>query len=189
MLLKSFSSLLVNITVTTAIGRYFLDQVLNSVMSRTYKVRHQRLDLTFTIPNSVNYFRINTFSSKEPETLEWIDGIPKGSVVWDIGANVGLYSCYAAKARECEVFAFEPSVFNLELLARNVFLNNLTDKVVIVPLPLCEDLRLSTLNMTSVEWGGALSSFGKDYGWDGKKLRRFLSFGLWVSIWMAQIKF
>jgi hypothetical protein len=34
-LIKSISNLLVNITVTTAIGRYFLDQVLNSVMSRT----------------------------------------------------------------------------------------------------------------------------------------------------------
>jgi hypothetical protein len=96
-LLKSISSLLVNLIVTTAIGRYFLDQVLNSVMSRTWKVRHQGFDLTFAIPNSLNYFRSSTFSTKEPETLEWIDGIPRGSVVWDIGANVGLYSCYAAK--------------------------------------------------------------------------------------------
>jgi len=120
-LLKSISSLLVNVTVTTGIGRYFLDQILSSVMSRTCSVRHQGLDLTFAIPNIVNYVRINTFSTKEPETLEWIDGILKGSVVWDIGANVGLYSCYAAKAREYEVFAFEPSAFNLELLTRNVF--------------------------------------------------------------------
>jgi FkbM family methyltransferase len=134
------------------------------------------LELTFAVPNSLNYFRTSTFSAKEPETLEWIDGIPEGSVVWDIGANIGLYSCYAAKARECEVFAFDPSVFNLELLARNVFLNNLTDKVVIVPLPLCEDLCLSTLNMTSVEWGGALSTFGKDYGWDGKKMQKVFEF-------------
>jgi putative Ca2+/H+ antiporter (TMEM165/GDT1 family) len=46
MLFKSFSSLLVNTTATTAIGRYFLDQVLNSVMSRNWKVRH----LTFAGP-------------------------------------------------------------------------------------------------------------------------------------------
>ena len=57
-LLKSISSLLVNVTVTTGIGRYFLDQILSSVMSRTCSVRHQGLDLTFpaifTIPRGVN---------------------------------------------------------------------------------------------------------------------------------------
>jgi len=73
------------------------------------------------------------FATKEPETLEWIDRIPEKSVLWDIGANVGLYSCYAAKARGCRVFAFEPSVFNLEILARNIFLNQLTDQITIVP--------------------------------------------------------
>jgi FkbM family methyltransferase len=54
--------------------------------------------------------------------------MPRGSVLWDIGANVGLYSCYAVKARDCRVFAFEPSVFNLELLARNIFLNGIADQ-------------------------------------------------------------
>jgi len=53
--------------------------------------------------------------AKEPDTLMWIDKIPEHSVFWDVGANVGLYSCYAAKARNCIVFAFEPSVFNLRV--------------------------------------------------------------------------
>ena len=108
----------------------------------------------FVVPNVINHYRIDTFSTKEPETLEWIDKIPQGSVLWDIGSNIGLYSCYAAKARGCRVFAFEPSVFNLELLARNIFLNGLTDQVTIVPLPLSDALSFSTLNMSSTEWGG-----------------------------------
>ena len=58
--------------------------------------------------------------------------MPEGSVVWDIGANVGLYSCYAAKHRGCRVFAFEPYVFNLEILARNIYLNQLSERVTIV---------------------------------------------------------
>ena len=44
----------------------------------------------FSVPNELNYFRVNTFSSKEPETLDWIDTLKPGTVLWDIGANIGL---------------------------------------------------------------------------------------------------
>ena len=109
-------------------------------MDKTKSVYHHDVELIFTVPNDLNRFRIDTFSTKEPETLEWIEGIPQGSVLWDIGANVGLYTCYAAKARGCHVFAFEPSVFNLELLARNIFLNGLAGQAVIIPLPLFDHI-------------------------------------------------
>lgn len=175
-LLKSNVRAAVEIAEKTSVGRHFIEQVLNTAMNRIRSIRHQRLDLTFAIPNSRNHFRISTFSTKEPETLEWIDSIPQGSVLWDIGANVGLYTCYAAKARGCRVFAFEPSVFNLELLARNIFLNALTNQVTIVPLPLSDILAISKLNMTSTEWGGALSTFGQSYGQDGQALRKIFEF-------------
>jgi len=117
------------------------------------------LQLKFSVPNKLCRFRADTFSSKEPETLEWIDGLPKDSILWDIGANVGLYSCYAAKARNCRVFSFEPSVFNLELLARNIFLNDLVQQASIVPIALSDAVSINTLNMTTTAWGGALSSY------------------------------
>lgn len=160
----------------TVVGRYFYAQIINNAMSLTQEVSHSGLKLNFSIPNALNKYRADSFSTKEPETLEWIDGIPKGSVVWDIGANVGLYSCYAAKQRGCRVFAFEPSVFNLELLARNIFLNGLTEQVTIVPLPLSDALAVSTLNMTTTEWGGALSTFGQDYGHDGQVMLKVFKF-------------
>ena len=166
----------VHIAGKTALGRYAFEQGLGTAMNRTLSVRHQGVELIFAVPNSVNRFRINTFSTKEPETLEWIDGIPPRSVLWDIGANIGLFTCYAAKARGCRVFAFEPSVFNLELLARNIFLNDLTGHATIVPLPLCNALAVSTLNMTSQEWGGALSTFGQSYGQDGRTLSKIFEF-------------
>lgn len=135
-------------------------------------IGHSGLHLTFATPNALNKYRADTFATKEPETLEWIDRMPENVVLWDIGANVGLYSCYAAKARGCRVFAFEPSVFNLELLARNIFLNGLTDNITIVPLPLAEKLEFNTLNMTNTEWGGALSTFGQSYGHDGREMKQ-----------------
>ena len=160
----------------SAAGRYLLDQVVKAIVNSTATVRHREMELTFVVPNRVNHLRAETFSTKEPETLAWIDGIPEGAVFWDVGANVGLYSCYAARARRCEVCAFEPSVFNLEVLARNVHLNRVSDRVTIVPLPLSDVRGVATLNMTTTDWGGAFSTFGQSYGHDGQPLRTTFGF-------------
>jgi FkbM family methyltransferase len=174
--IKQFATLSINLMGKNQFGRYLYAQILRSAMDRVQNVEYQGVKLTFLTPNALNKYRADTFSTKEPETLEWINAIPQGSVLWDIGANVGLYTCFAARARGCRVFAFEPSVFNLELLARNIFLNELTDKVAIVPLPLSEELSLSKLNMTTTDWGGALSTFGQGFGHDGKPIRKVFEF-------------
>ena len=166
----------VDISGKTKIGRYLHSQIAGTAMEQMTEVTHNGLKLKFSTPNAVCWFRAESFSTKEPETLEWIDAIPMGSVLWDIGANVGLYSVYAAKKRNCRVLAFEPSVFNLELLARNIFLNGLMEQICIVPLALSDSLGASQLHMTTKEWGGALSTFGQDYGFDGKKLKESFKF-------------
>jgi FkbM family methyltransferase len=175
-LIKATLGRMVSLAGRTVTGRYLFDEVLSSMSSHTRSVHHQGIGLTFAVPNRLNQFRIETFATKEPETLEWLDTIPRGAVLWDVGANIGLYTCYAAKARGCRVFAFEPSVFNLELLARNIFLNSLTSQATIVPLPLADALSMSTLNMTTTERGGAMSSFGQSYGHDGHTLHKMFEF-------------
>ena len=153
-------------------SRYVYEQILDLSMKKTKEIEHSGIKLKFAVPNWLSNYRADSFSTKEPETLEWIDSFHDGSVVWDIGANVGIYSCYAAKHRNCRVFAFEPSVFNLELLARNIFLNKLTERVTIVPLPISDELSLNSLNMTSTVWGGAMSTFGQSYGHDGETMQK-----------------
>ena len=160
----------------TSAGRYLFEQILDNALGRSLTVEHRGTTLEFAVPNGLNRYRAATFATKEPETLEWIDRMSEKSVVWDIGANVGLYSCYAAKARGCRVFAFEPSVFNLEVLARNIVLNQLTDQITIVPLPLSDGLAFNKLNMTSTSWGGSLSTFGQSYGHDGATLSKVFEF-------------
>jgi FkbM family methyltransferase len=74
------------------------------------------------------------------------------------------------------VYAFEPSVFNLELLARNSVLNNQADKICIIPLPLCDKIGNNVMRLTTTEWGGALSTFDKEFGWDGKPIKKVFEF-------------
>ncbi len=155
------------------LGEYVYPLIAEAAMHR-FRLAPGDSGLKFFVPNAVNRFRVNTFLTKEPETLEWLDRIPPGSVIWDIGANIGLYTCYAAGVRKCRVIAFEPSVLNLELLARNINLNNLSDAVTIIPLPISDCLSVSTLNMSSTDWGGAKSTFKETYGHDGNPIRTML---------------
>lgn len=175
-LIKAALWAVVDMSKKTKVGQYLHNRIVNTAMEQVLEFSHRGLKLKFSVPNPLCHWRVTTFSSKEPETLEWIDSIREGSVLWDVGANIGLYSVYAAKRKNCGVWAFEPSVFNLELLARNIFLNRLTEQVCLVPLALNDGLGVSQLHMTSTEWGGALSTFGQDFGWDSKPIRQVFGF-------------
>ena len=157
-------------------GKYLIDRLIKLTGESITEIMHDGISLTLATPNKLCEWRAESFASKEPETLDWIKTIDEKSILWDIGANIGLYSLFAAKKRNCRIFAFEPSVFNLELLSKNIFLNKLQEQVVIVPLPLNDRLGPSMLRMTSTEWGGALSSFDHDLGFDGKKLKPVFEF-------------
>lgn len=127
-------------------------------------------ELKFHYDNYLTFYRAKTLLTKEPETINWIDSFQEGECLWDIGANVGLYSCYAAKIRRCCVFAFEPSVLNLELLGKNIYLNELQDSVHIVPVALSSANGFNTFLMTETAHGGADSTFGAGIGFDGKPI-------------------
>ena len=174
--LKAAIRCLLGIGGKTRVGRYVLKEILSTSIEEVRDVSHAGLRLRFAAPNALCDWRARTFAQKEPETLAWIDSIPEDAVLWDVGANVGLYAVYAAKQRTCRVWAFEPSVFNLELLARNIHLNELVSQICIVPFALSNAIGSNQLRMTTTEWGGALSTFGKDYGWDGEVIRKIFEF-------------
>ena len=160
----------------TKLGILIYDLIIKKSMQNTKTVTYHDLKMHFIVPNRLTHFRVQTFATKEPETLEWVDQLPEGCVLWDIGANIGLYTVYAVLKRKCRVVAFEPSVFNLELLARNLYLNQIYDQVTLIPLALSDQIGSNLLRLTSTEWGGALSTFGKDLGWDGQAIREIFAF-------------
>ena len=80
--------------------------------------------LKFLMYGEYTEFRIRTLLTKEVETIAWISKMSAENVLWDIGANIGLYSVFAGNCG-LNVFAFEPSPTNFWLLNQNVALNNL----------------------------------------------------------------
>jgi len=159
--------LMLNNKLTYLIG----DAFLKYKVEEKNKITLNKKSIYLSTPNFLMRYRYNTFFSKEPETLNWIDGFEQNSVFYDIGANVGLYSIYAAKKKNAQVYSFEPSFFNLEFLARNVYMNNLTEKISIFPVALNDNIGISNFRLTSTEWGGALSTFDKDFDDSGNKFQ------------------
>ena len=106
-------------------------------------------------------WRSQTLFIKEPEMIEWIDKMNKKETLWDIGANVGLYSVYAG-LKGMKVFAFEPSALNTFLISKNIEVNNLKDNVSLFPVAVSDKNEFGYLNMTRTELGGgALNEFNE----------------------------
>ena len=102
--------------------------------------------------------RAKTFELKEPETLDWIDGMSDADVLIDIGSNIGLYSVYAG-LRGITTYAVEPDALNFALLNLNINKNGLGERVVAFCVALHDHTCISTLAKQYLEWGGALSCF------------------------------
>jgi FkbM family methyltransferase len=75
-------------------------------------------------------YRAETFLTKEPETIAWINDMQPGEVLYDVGANVGVYTLYAA-SRGIRVVAIEPVLENYVRLVRNIEMNGFKN---VVPL-------------------------------------------------------
>lgn len=72
-------------------------------------------------------YRAETFFTKEPETLMWIRSFHPRDVFFDVGANVGVYSLYAASLfPEMRIVAFEPMTENFKALLANRDMNGFT---------------------------------------------------------------
>lgn len=95
-------------------------------------------NISFVMFGETTEFRVRTLFTKEPETLSWIDTFRPGDSFWDIGANIGCYSLYAACRENIKVFAFEPSPVNFWLLTYNTTLNHYDESLTTYPFALSE---------------------------------------------------
>ena len=129
--------------------------------------------IKFFTPNYISNFLIDEFFTKEKETIEWIDGFEKNKnmIFWDIGANIGIYSIYAAlKHQHIQVVSFEPSTSNLRILSRNISINNLDEKIFINQFPLSNvENKYLTFKEEKFMEGVASHTWGENLDFEGKK--------------------
>jgi FkbM family methyltransferase len=101
----------------------------------------------------------------EPETSAWIDRcVLQGECLWDIGANVGNWSLYAAKTKRARVIAFEPSAQTFGTLYRNIALNGLGERISAYCIALSGETELGTLYLRNASPGEANHGYGAATG-------------------------
>ncbi|MGE3314027.1 MAG: FkbM family methyltransferase [Planctomycetaceae bacterium] len=123
-------------------------------------VRFGEVSVRYSVPSRMALWRAETLLTKEPETIEWIESFGPSDVLIDVGANVGMYSIWAAATRGTRVFAFEPEAQNFALLNRNIQLNGLGEKVIAWCAAVSDDLRFDRLFLNSTTIGDSCHSFG-----------------------------
>ena len=70
----------------------FLYLITRIVDNDFYKINANGNNYFFSKSGKLNEYRIKTFVTKEPETIDWINKFEPNKIFWDIGANIGLYS-------------------------------------------------------------------------------------------------
>lgn len=127
---------------------------------RTCRVRN--LVIEIGVSSEIEAFRAESYGTKEPETLDWLDAqLRNGDVFVDVGANIGLYSLYAAKRNpQCTVYAVEPESQNFSRLCRNIVLSK-AGNVVPCNFALSDREAFDLLYVGSLEPGSALHSLGR----------------------------
>ena len=127
-------------------------------------VRARGLRFTLQCENAITHYRWRTYDAKEPETLDWIDrSVRAGDTVFDVGANIGVYTLYAAHRQPtARVVAFEPEYANLHLLRDNLVANGLAERVTVYAVALSNRCGLSRLHLQSLAPGSALHTEARE---------------------------
>ena len=90
-------------------------------------------EINFFSPNDLVVWRANSIYYKESETIDWIDNFKQNDLLWDIGANVGVFSLYAASKKN-RVISFEPSPGNCHILSKNIEINEFDNLISAYPI-------------------------------------------------------
>lgn len=133
-------------------------------MAPRRRIRSRGLRFFLSCDNWVTRYRCVTFNEKEPETLDWIDHhFRDGDLFLDAGANVGIYSIYAAlRNPSVRVLAVEPEYSNLHLLRDNIAANHLQDRITSYALALSAKGGLSYLHVQDLTPGAAMHTEAKE---------------------------
>ena len=100
------------------IGKFLYQDIPKAIfflkhLFSTSTVHSRGLTFKLVSDNLITKYRARSFNDKEPEILDWMDNnLRDGDVLFDVGANVGIYSIYAAlRNPKAMIYAFWAGIF------------------------------------------------------------------------------
>jgi FkbM family methyltransferase len=120
-------------------------------------------ELCFNAESDLERYRVESALDKEAETIAWIDGWPTVAgqgVFVDVGANIGIYSLYAAyRHPSLAVYSFEPVSNNFTALKQNIWLNK-SQNVHAFNLALANETQVTNLYLSDTRVGNSGAQIG-----------------------------
>lgn len=159
-------------------------EVIGTADDLAFSARDE-FEYRFSAANPLLLWRARTLLSKEPETIAWIRSFSAADVFFDVGANIGAYTVFAA--RRCrQTYAFEPESANYAVLNRNIQLNGLARKARAFPVAISDTMRLDSLRLSAVQAGAALHVFGRDIDFKSERFDAVFEQGA-IALTMDQL--
>lgn len=131
------------------------------LVDSTIAIETPKGTLSFVLLGKTSAGRAMTVLTKQPATIQWIDSFLPGSVFWDIGASVGVFSLYAGVATDARIVSFEPAAVNYYLLAANCEANRLHDRVEALLLGVGRQRSIARLEVSQFRPARSFSFRGK----------------------------
>ena len=91
-------------------------------------------------------------------------------IFFDIGANIGVYSLFAAQ-RGLRVFSFEPHSSSFDCLVRNIELNRYDNQITALPLSIHNSTGISCLYLADTQSGKSGHAFGAPINQEQRKFK------------------
>ena len=136
-------------------------EVVNE-LDLSYTVKTKNASVTIKCLSETVRIRARDMLIREPDTLEWIDQFNGNDVFWDVGANIGVFTLYAAAEKRVKTVSFDPLPHNYHALVENIALNNFTGLVSPYCIAISDDVGSSNLYVPDISntAGGAGCPFG-----------------------------
>jgi len=157
-ILASTISLLTNIQRPERAERNRL--LLRDRLTERHSIETKRGQILLVCNNRREVHYAHHFLDREPSAIKWIDSFEGPCTFWDVGANTGIYSLYAALREDVSVYAYEPGAMSHAALYTNIHANSLDEQIVGLCMGFFNKSKLEKLHMSSVEAGAAMHDFG-----------------------------
>jgi FkbM family methyltransferase len=151
-------------------NKYFFTLLLGRGREYVNRKYDKGFDISFYTPNYRSWMRAVLAHKKENITISWIKNMSENEVLWDIGANVGVFSLLAAKFK-VKVVSFEPLFTNYHNLCRTIELNkDIAKLITVLPIAISNKSTVDYLFIPMSDPGYSGCAFGEPINEHGKKL-------------------
>lgn len=141
-------------------GNLWSSGLASQVGKLSFSIRDE-YEYKFITTNNLLLWRAKTLLSKEKKTIDWLKNLGPNDLLFDIGANVGVYTVYAG-VRGVNVISFEPEASNYAILNQNIQINHIDDHVRSYCVALSDREVFDTIRLSALLPGSANHTFGEN---------------------------